>query len=85
MALAGLLPGPPRLRARAAEGGYLLDGTAPWVTGWGHIDTLHVAARQEDDTIVWALLDAGPPASPGGCGRAAPTRWPACRPRLARP
>ena len=65
VALAGLLPGPPRLRARAAGGGYVLDGTAPWVTGWGHIDTLHVAARQEDDTIVWALLDAGPSSSPG--------------------
>ena len=59
VALAGLLPGPPRLRAQAAEGGYLLHGTSPWVTGWGHIDTLYVAARQEDDTIVWALLDAG--------------------------
>jgi alkylation response protein AidB-like acyl-CoA dehydrogenase len=35
VALAGLLPGPPRLRARAAEGGYVLDGTSPWVTGWG--------------------------------------------------
>jgi alkylation response protein AidB-like acyl-CoA dehydrogenase len=59
VALAGLLPGPPRLRARAAEGGYVLDGTSPWVTGWGYIDTLHVAARLEDDTIVWAVLDIG--------------------------
>ena len=59
VALAGLLPGPPRLRARAVEGGYVLDGTSPWVTGWGHIDTLHVAARLDDDTIVWAVLDAG--------------------------
>lgn len=59
VALAGLLPGPPRLRARAAEGGYVLDGTSPWVTGWGYIDTLYVAARREDDTIVWAVLDAG--------------------------
>jgi alkylation response protein AidB-like acyl-CoA dehydrogenase len=59
VALAGLLPGPPRLRARLTEGGYVLDGTSPWVTGWGLIDTLHVAARQEDDTIVWAVLDAG--------------------------
>ena len=59
VALAGLLPGPPRLRARPAEGGYVLDGTSPWVTGWRYIDTLHVAARREDDTIVWAVLDAG--------------------------
>jgi alkylation response protein AidB-like acyl-CoA dehydrogenase len=60
VALAGLLPGPPRLRARPAEGGYVLDGTSPWVTGWEYIDTLHVAARREDD--------AG-----GGPGRATPT------------
>jgi alkylation response protein AidB-like acyl-CoA dehydrogenase len=68
VALAGLLPGPPRLRARPAEGGYVLDGTSPWVTGWRYIDTLYVAARREDDTIVWAVLDAG-----GGPGRATPT------------
>ena len=70
MALAGLLPGPPRLRARATGGGYVLDGVAPWVTGWGYIDTLHVAARQEDDTIVWALLDVrSRGAAAGGRGR----------------
>jgi alkylation response protein AidB-like acyl-CoA dehydrogenase len=60
VALAGLLPGPPRLRARVTEGGYVLDGTSPWVTGWDCLDTLHVAARQDDGTIVWAVLDAGP-------------------------
>jgi alkylation response protein AidB-like acyl-CoA dehydrogenase len=66
VALPGLLPGPPRLRARAAEGGFVLDGTSPWVTGWGYIDTLYVAARLEDDTIVWALLDTGPRTAPAG-------------------
>jgi alkylation response protein AidB-like acyl-CoA dehydrogenase len=65
VALAGLLPGPPRLRARAVEGGYVLDGASPWVTGWEYIDSLHVAARREDDTIVWALLDTAPGAAPG--------------------
>ena len=75
VALAGLLPGPPRLRARAAGGGYVLDGTSPWVTGWGYIDTLHVAARLEDDTIVWAVLDAGPRVVPdsGPGARAGPS------------
>ena len=57
VALGGLLPGPPRLRARAAPGGYLLDGTSPWVTGWGLGDTLYVAARDEQDTVIWAALD----------------------------
>ena len=61
VALGGTLPGPPRLRARTVPGGYLLDGTSPWVTGWGLTDTLYVAARDEQDTIVWAVLDV-----PGG-------------------
>jgi alkylation response protein AidB-like acyl-CoA dehydrogenase len=58
LALGGTLPGPPRLRARPVPGGYRLDGSSPWVTGWGLIDTLYVAARDERDTIVWAVLDA---------------------------
>ena len=57
VALGGLLPGPPRLRARAVPGGYVLDGTSPWVTGWGLADTLYVAARDEHDTVIWAVLD----------------------------
>jgi hypothetical protein len=38
-------------------GGYVFDGFSPWVTGWGHIDTLHTAARDNDDNVIWALLD----------------------------
>jgi alkylation response protein AidB-like acyl-CoA dehydrogenase len=60
IALAALRPGTPAVRARAVDGGYLLDGEAPWVTGWGMIDTLFTAARDEADTVVWALLDAVP-------------------------
>ena len=60
VALAGTLPGPPLLRARPVAGGYVFDGVSPWVTGWGYIDTLHTAARDEQDNIVWALLDAQP-------------------------
>ena len=60
VALAGTLPGPPLLRARPVADGYVFDGVSPWVTGWGHIDTLHTAARDEQDNIVWALLDAQP-------------------------
>ncbi len=58
VALGGTLPGPPRLVATPVPGGYVFDGTSPWVTGWGHIDTLHTAARKADGTVVWALLDA---------------------------
>jgi alkylation response protein AidB-like acyl-CoA dehydrogenase len=58
VALGGSLPGPPRLRARRVPGGYLLDGDSPWVTGWGMIDTLAVAARDEQDGLIWGLIDA---------------------------
>lgn len=60
VALGGALPGPPRLRARQVAGGYLLDGTSPWVTGWGMIDTLYTAARDDQDNVVAALLAAEP-------------------------
>jgi alkylation response protein AidB-like acyl-CoA dehydrogenase len=50
--------GPASLRATPVDGGYLLDGEAPWVTGWGLVDTLHASARTADDSAVWALLDA---------------------------
>ena len=36
----------------------MLDGVAPWVTGWGRIDVIHTAARDRDGQIVWALVDA---------------------------
>ena len=58
VALGGSLPGPPRLRARRVAGGYQIDGHSPWVTGWGMIDTLAVAARDEQDMLVWSLIDA---------------------------
>ncbi|HET6211275.1 MAG TPA: acyl-CoA dehydrogenase family protein [Micromonosporaceae bacterium] len=58
IALGALRPGPPSVRATPVGGGYVIDGTAPWVTGWGYVDTLLTAARTADGTIVWALLDA---------------------------
>ena len=63
IALGGLLPGPPRLRARPVGGGWRLDGEAPWVTGWGLIDLLLVVARAPDDSLVTLILDAA--AQPG--------------------
>jgi alkylation response protein AidB-like acyl-CoA dehydrogenase len=60
IALSGLMPGPPLLRAWPAGRGWRLDGEAPWVTGWGLIDLLLVAARGPDDTIVTLILDAAP-------------------------
>jgi alkylation response protein AidB-like acyl-CoA dehydrogenase len=63
IALGGLMPGPPRLRARPDGGGWRLDGDAPWVTGWGLIDLLLVVARGPDDSVVSLILDAA--AQPG--------------------
>ncbi len=60
IALGGARPGPPLLRARSVPGGYLLDGRAPWVTGWGMIDVILVAARADQDNVVTALVPAGP-------------------------
>lgn len=56
IALSGLRAG--GLRIRAVAGGYRLDGETPWVTGWGLIDTVQVAARGEDNIIRYLLADA---------------------------
>jgi len=65
VAFAGLRrPGPPILTARhdPDDDGWILNGTAPWVTGWDRIDVVHAAARDEDPAtdgqIVWSLIDA---------------------------
>jgi alkylation response protein AidB-like acyl-CoA dehydrogenase len=58
-AYGGLLPGPPRLRATPnPAGGWLLSGHSPWVSGWGLVDVLHVAARGPDGDVVWLIVDA---------------------------
>jgi alkylation response protein AidB-like acyl-CoA dehydrogenase len=57
IALAGNRPGPPILRAtRTAAGDVLLDGEAPWVSGWGLVDVVLVTARI-DDAVVSMLVD----------------------------
>jgi alkylation response protein AidB-like acyl-CoA dehydrogenase len=63
IALTGLIPGPPLLRARPVEGGWRVDGEATWVTGWGLIDLLLVVARGPRDSVVTLILDAA--AQPG--------------------
>ena len=37
----------------------MLHGSAPWVSGWGRIDVIRVAARHDAD-IVWTLVDVAP-------------------------
>ena len=53
-------PGLPMLQARRVGAQWRLDGDAPWVSGWGCIDVVHVASINADapDAIVWTLLDA---------------------------
>ncbi len=58
---AGAIPQPPRLWATATEGGWLLRGEAPFVTGWGIIDVLQISARNTAGTlgtIISGLIDA---------------------------
>ncbi len=56
IALGGARP-MPSLSAVRVDGGWILNGESPWVTGWGLIDLVHVAARA-DDQVVWGLVDA---------------------------
>jgi hypothetical protein len=58
VAVTGLQPGPAKLTATPALSGWTLDGEAPWVSGWGVVDRLVVAARGPDDTVVTMVLDA---------------------------
>ncbi len=58
IAFGGLLPGPARLTATPDGERWVLRGDAPWVSGWGRIDVLHVAARGPDETIVDVAIDA---------------------------
>lgn len=55
---AGLIPGRPRLTASPTAGGWRLDGTADWVSGWGLVDVLLVLARGPHETLVSLLVDA---------------------------
>jgi alkylation response protein AidB-like acyl-CoA dehydrogenase len=65
VSFAGAIPQPPRLWATATDGGWLLSGEAPFVTGWGLVDVLQISARntalragQSTGTIVTGLVDA---------------------------
>jgi alkylation response protein AidB-like acyl-CoA dehydrogenase len=57
LGLGGALP-LPSLRARPDGDGWALDGVSPFVSGWGAIDVIHLAARTPDDQVVWLIVDA---------------------------
>ncbi|GHJ42733.1 hypothetical protein Cs7R123_00750 [Catellatospora sp. TT07R-123] len=52
-------PGNP-LRARATGKGWIVDGTAPWYTGWGVTDVALLLALDDHERVVAALLPARP-------------------------
>lgn len=56
-ALAGAIPQPPLLHATRVDGGYRLDGHAPFVSGWGLVDLVQVTARHGDE-VVNGLVEA---------------------------
>ncbi len=56
--------GPPAIRAQPTDdGGWQLDGHAPWATSWGIADWFCVAAASDRDEIVWVKVPGS--ASPG--------------------
>ncbi|MEM6655842.1 MAG: acyl-CoA dehydrogenase family protein, partial [Planctomycetota bacterium] len=57
----------PRLAATPVDGGYRLDGQAPWVTGGPHADTIALGATVVDDGVATSdeLLIALPTDLPG--------------------
>lgn len=58
IARAGARPGTRSLRVSSTVDGYRLDGEVPWVTGWGMIDIIEVAALDVGDNVVFLLADA---------------------------
>jgi hypothetical protein len=52
--------GPAPLRLRGDDGALRLEGVAPWVSGWGLVTVLRVAAVADDGRIATVLVDVGP-------------------------
>ncbi len=50
--------GPPPLVATLRNEVVVLEGQAPFVSGWGLIDVVHVAARTPTGAVLWCLVDA---------------------------
>ncbi|WP_239151920.1 acyl-CoA dehydrogenase family protein [Virgisporangium aurantiacum] len=52
--------GPAPVRVRPVADGYRLDGSVDWVTGWGLVDVVQVAALDENDVVHYLLVDLTP-------------------------
>lgn len=74
VAVGGIRPGRAPLRAVRDGDAWVLDGRVPWVTGFGMIDVVLVAAREGGtDDVVWLLADAPALADGPNLASAAPT------------
>jgi hypothetical protein len=59
VAVAGVLADPPLMTAEQVDGGWRLDGAAPFVSGWGIIDQLQLSAVDvASGDVVAALVPA---------------------------
>jgi alkylation response protein AidB-like acyl-CoA dehydrogenase len=57
IALNGVRPGASPVYAKATGTGCVLDGETDWVTGWGMLDLLQVAAFDERGDILYCLVE----------------------------
>jgi alkylation response protein AidB-like acyl-CoA dehydrogenase len=66
VAFAGAIPQPPRLWSKRVDGGYLLSGEAPFVSGWHSTDVVLVSARASDtdEVIVSGMIETRAPDGP---------------------
>src|SRR5262249_16329098 len=48
-------PGEPIMRAIPSGDGYLFNGTAPWVTGWGVITDVVLGGTLPDGRLLWVV------------------------------
>jgi alkylation response protein AidB-like acyl-CoA dehydrogenase len=56
---AGVLPAP-LLRVEFRDGHHVLNGEAPWISGWSTAGVVNVSARDPSDRILWLLVDTCP-------------------------
>lgn len=47
--------GPAAVRATRIDGGWRIDGDAPWATSWGTAEVFSVAAISDDGALIWFL------------------------------
>lgn len=49
-------PGPPMMRAESCDGGYLLNGGVPWITGWSFYQEFLIGASLPDGRAVFGVV-----------------------------